>query len=719
MMGIKGKRRLIDDDDLLVEFEEERGGDDAPELRPVKIESAIHRAGAIYALKMIQGAKLYGKMLKHGRVRDPDLLTVVGLELQEDRRTALTPGQLQQAMAKQVARLAQRGMPSLGRLDRNIAQVANLLRLSRAETKVLRLAVVISRVEAFQELIKLRSGLLQSFFGMVQHAVGVRSMELQNALASGCALRRVGILNPGLSYSYGNHPLEMDEEIATLLLAPRFDEKMLLRHVLSAAPAPSLTLQDYPDRLDISMLRRYIQVAIRERRKGINILIHGPTGTGKTEFVRALAHELGVELSEVPSQDASGDPIAGRRRFQSYSLAQSLLALKRRQLLLFDEVEDVFGTGDQSSLETFFRGGGESLYKGWVNQALETNPVPTIWVCNSIGAFDAAYLRRFDLALEFRGPTGGYRQRMVDKHLDQGLVSQSARARLASMEHLPPASIQRISRVVRALRSPGQADRDREAEEVAKLALQAMGRSAQGTSVTLPSHYDPAFLNTSLDLVALSSGLKGQPSARACLYGPPGTGKTAFAHHLSKVLDRPLHLKRASELQSMWAGQTEKNIARAFAAARDEGALLLIDEADSFLQDRGNAQRSWEVRQVNELLTQMEAFDGIFIASTNLMGSLDAASLRRFDFKVNFDYLTLQQRRSLFERVIIREVEDSAAPPWIARLDRMDRLVPGDFANVLRQLKVLGHAATPARLLDMLDAELRLKPGATQRRIGF
>lgn len=718
-MGIKGKMRLMDDDDPFIEFEEDQPLDNEPSFRSVGLECTIHRAGAIYALRMIQGAKLHGKILKDGHVRDPDLLTVVGLELQGGGRTALTPSQLQQAMAKQAARLAQRGMPSLGPLDRNISQVGSLLRLSKAETKVLRLAVVISRVEAFQELIKLRSGLLQSFFGMVQHAVEVRSMDLQNALASGCALRRVGILNPGLSYSYGNHPLEMDEEIATLLLAPRFDEKMLLRHVLSVAPPPSLTLQDYPDRLDITMLRRYLRVAIRERRKGINILIHGATGTGKTEFVRALAHELGVELSEVPSQDSSGDPIAGSRRFQSFNLAQNLLALKRRQLLLFDEVEDVFGTGDQPSLEALFRGGGDKVSKGWINQALETNPVPTIWVCNSIAAFDPAYLRRFDLALEFRGPTGSYRQRVVDKHLDQGLISHPTRAKLAAMEQLPPASIQRISRVVRALRSPVQADRDQEAEEVAKLALQAMGRSTQGASLALPSHYDPAFLNASLDLAALSRGLKGRPIARACLYGPPGTGKTAFAHHLSAVLERPLHIKRGSELQSMWAGQTEKNIARAFAAARDEGAVLLIDEADSFLQDRGSAQRGWEVRQVNEMLTQMEAFDGIFIASTNLMESLDAASLRRFDFKVNFDYLTQQQRRRLFERVATYGVEESAAPAWTVRLDRMDRLVPGDFANVLRQLEVLRQAATPGRLLDMLEAELRLKPGATQRRIGF
>ena len=81
----------------------------------------------------------------------------------------------------------------------------------------------------------------------------------------------------------------------------------------------------------------------------------------------------------------------------------------------------------------------------------------------------------------------------------------------------------------------------------------------------------------------------------------------------------PLLVRRASDLLSMFVGEVEKNIARAFREAEDDGALLLIDEVDSFLQDRRGAQRSWEVTQVNEMLTQMEGFAGVFIASTNLL----------------------------------------------------------------------------------------------------
>lgn len=113
-----------------------------------------------------------------------------------------------------------------------------------------------------------------------------------------------------------------------------------------------------------------------------------------------------------------------------------------------------------------------------------------------------------------------------------------------------------------------------------------------------------------------------QSSGRLCLYGPPGTGKTAFAHYLAKQLAKPLIIKRASDLLSPYIGETEMAVAAAFNQATKQQAILLIDEVDSFLQDRSKARQSWEVSMVNELLTQLEAFDGVFIASTNLMHNL-------------------------------------------------------------------------------------------------
>lgn len=113
----------------------------------------------------------------------------------------------------------------------------------------------------------------------------------------------------------------------------------------------------------------------------------------------------------------------------------------------------------------------------------------------------------------------------------------------------------------------------------------------------------------------------------------------------------------------------------------------------------------------------MEAFDGIFIASTNLIDSLDAASLRRFDFKLKFGYLTREQRRALVAKACV--AGGSVATDAWAALDRLDAITPGDVANALRQCTVTGQVPTVEVVIRLLAAEQAMKPECRGRRIGF
>ena len=186
---------------------------------------------------------------------------------------------------------------------------------------------------------------------------------------------------------------------------------------------------------------------------------------------------------------------------------------------------------------------------------------------------------------------------------------------------------------------------------------------------------------------------------------------------MAQKLDRPLLVKRASDLLSMWVGGTEKLLAAMFEEARNERAVLLLDEADSFLQDRGKAQRSWEVTQVNEMLTQMEAFEGIFIASTNLMDQFDTAALRRFDVKVRFDYLRQEQAWIMFQDAAAR-LGIETEPVMKGSLAHLGNLTPGDFATVLRQAR-LNRPKDARQLLNRLEAECQVKPDHRRKPIGF
>jgi SpoVK/Ycf46/Vps4 family AAA+-type ATPase len=145
--------------------------------------------------------------------------------------------------------------------------------------------------------------------------------------------------------------------------------------------------------------------------------------------------------------------------------------------------------------------------------------------------------------------------------------------------------------------------------------------------------------------------------------------------------------------------------------------VLLIDEVDSFLRDRTLTKNSWEVTQINEMLTQIETFSGILIASTNLIDQLDPASMRRFDIKLHFGYLLPEQTG----RMLVSYCQNLRLPrPTIEDLElaaTMDVSAPGDFAAVARQ-----HRFQPFRdarsLLQAVIAESELKANRS-RRIGF
>ena len=168
--------------------------------------------------------------------------------------------------------------------------------------------------------------------------------------------------------------------------------------------------------------------------------------------------------------------------------------------------------------------------------------------------------------------------------------------------------------------------------------------------------------------------------------------------------------KRTYDLLSMWVGGTEKKIAEAFDEARDAGAFLVFDEADSLLTDRRYAQRTWEISKVNEMLAWVENRPLPFACTTNLAGLLDPATMRRFTFKVAFHYLASAQAAAAFRRYFEFDPPES--------LTSLAILASGDFSVVHREAKVLGKLGDPEELAAMLRAECDAKRDGI-RDVGF
>ena len=469
----------------------------------------------------------------------------------------------------------------------------------------------------------------------------------------------------------------------------------------------NLTTKNYPHiKEDMKILLSFLKNAVSKKQKGVNVLLYGSAGTGKTELSKVIASKLNLKLYEVAYDDEYGYATEDRR-LRSYCLAQNVLSAGSN-LLMYDEAEDIFNTNNDEKRQ---------YGKAFINRSLETNELPTIWITNNILDMDEAVVRRFNLAIEIGIPTEDVRAKIIKKY-SENLIDSKLVKKLAKNRFVAPAVVSNASLVVSNLNTK---DKNKAFERVISNTLKAQGydeiEKDEKPSADLPSSYDPNFVNSDCDLTELMQGIKASKNARICLYGVPGTGKSAYAKFIAKSLKKPIIIKKGSDLLSMYLGETEKNIALAFKEAKDKKAVLVFDEVDSFLQDRSMAARSWEVTQVNEMLVQMESFDGIFIATTNLIDNLDKACLRRFDLKLEFGYLLPEQARNLFKKecaLLKVKFDENTAK----KVSNLGLLTPGDFASVRRQAK-FRPIKNGDDFCHRLELEVALKNEEKSVKIGF
>ena len=170
------------------------------------------------------------------------------------------------------------------------------------------------------------------------------------------------------------------------------------------------------------------------------------------------------------------------------------------------------------------------------------------------------------------------------------------------------------------------------------------------------------------------------------LHSVPGSGKTEFVKYLAKKMDKKLNIKNASGLLSMYVGGTEYLLAASFAEAEKNNKKLFIEEGDSMLSSRDGAQHSWEVRQVNTFLTEMENFSDIFAVSTNLIQKLDPAAQRRFTIRIHFDFLDNIGKENFYKTFFapLRAPELTNADKAVLHV--IECLTPSDYRNVSQQL---------------------------------
>ena len=218
-----------------------------------------------------------------------------------------------------------------------------------------------------------------------------------------------------------------------------------------------------------------------------------------------------------------------------------------------------------------------------------------------------------------------------------------------------------------------------------------------------------------------------RPGFTVLLYGSPGTGKTSTAKNIAKITGRNIMIVDIPKIQNKWVGESEKNLARIFSeystakSKFDKAPILLFNEADALLGKRINANTS--IDQLNNtmqniLLQELEDFEGIFMATTNLIKNLDTAFDRRFLYKIEF-----QKPDKNISLDILKSSLPEVDENILDKLNGRYELTGGQISNISKKLlvnQILHHEeALEDQLTSLCEEETSIRKSSFSNPIGF
>lgn len=581
-------------------------------------------------------------------------------------------------------------------LKNKIEFVSNLYNLNGIEQEIVSFYIfkVINR--CVNELHKYFKGFNEEF-----EIFGIQVLDIKSWEVAGLKKQ---FFNKGIfiKTSFNNDKIALNNKILEVFLNSDIKTQTQIKNILLGKNQKSeLNWKDFEHLTkERNIALNILTSAIKNHAKGINLLLYGSVGTGKTQFAKLIANKAKCDMYSVAAEFM--DKEASRKdRLSDLSSKQTILSKSLNSCLLFDEAEDVMNRG-------FTEFGSAS--KAYLNTLIEETPIPIFWTTNNIYDVDPAFLRRMTYTVEFEKLTDDIRlniwKRVIRKNKFK--IDNKKLVELNKNYEIPPSLITNAVKTTKLING-NQDDFEVFVENVAKVVTKK--KNVKKKKEFEMKEYNDNLVNTDLDIKDLTAKIKscGKVNFSLCLYGEPGTGKSLYARYLAKELGVEVIMKRASDLMSKYVGETEQNIADAFAQAKSKKAMLIFDEADSFLQNRNNAVRNWEISQVNEMLTWMESHEYPFVCTTNLLDTLDEASLRRFTFKIKFDFMTKEQVNTAFEHFFGIKNADI----------NIKGLTASDFATVKKKADFL-CITDLNELSKMLEAEVKVKKSKElQNVVGF
>ena len=507
--------------------------------------------------------------------------------------------------------------------------------------------------------------------------LGVRKREVTDAML---ALLEFGFGDR--SYWYSDRGLgQLAGDIEAIWQPPVRTDAELLERLVGRPSEPSLSLDDFRhlDARDDAV--RLLSGALRQSTPGVNILLHGRAGTGKTEFAKTLAAAAGGRLYSTGEPEADGETRGshpGLDRRNDLRRADRLLWTEGDAVLLCDELDEVFDAGEKGSRVSRLR-------------LLEDNRTPTIYTANRIGDLDEAVLRRFMLIARFTALSPGRRTDMnrrilASANLPKIADAEALAARLSDELEAAPGVLAQAIRVTR-LTGGGDDELFRHAERIERAISRHRARPRLGPPVQA-KHPWSAFAHLGKHARDVRDSLAaavfggtdgaGAPAARRTgvnllFYGPPGTGKTEFARTLCAEIGARLYSVGEKEFgpEARAASDRWDSLEYALEAPADEpGTALLFDEMEDL---PGLMPKQWlnGVLEANPVPILWAA------NATDYYREVEPFFLDRMLHALEFRSVPAVRRKGIYDRILSRRgLAEEASAQLAGEFARMPDVTP-------------------------------------------
>jgi SpoVK/Ycf46/Vps4 family AAA+-type ATPase len=514
-------------------------------------------------------------------------------------------------------------------------------------------------------------------------------------------------------FELSNHSFSLNDDYMEFFQRPLND--VLKKRDFVRFSGKAIPLENHL--IDSGVTNHILNLLKTKRESPNHILLYGPPGTGKTSYALGLVNKLKIPAYAVLEDEWNHS----RNRRAAIIACRNMTNDGDGSLIVIDEADSLLNTQDSWLSE------GEIKDKGWLNQLLEEPGIRMIWITNSIDHIEQSVMRRFAFSVHF--PAFNRRQRfalwesILRRHRVRKRFKDDEINRLTVRY---PVSAAIINMAVIKTLETAPADSP-EFKDIMAMNLDAHlkllnGGEKRKISDKIEDHYSIDGLNIEGNLPGIMEQVEAfdhrlrEPdnhnvrNFNLLFYGPPGAGKSELARYVAKHLDRELMVRRASDILSKYVGETEQNISEVFSEAERMEAVLVIDEADSFLFSRDRAVRSWEITQTNEFLTQMERFRGILICTSNRFSDMDSASVRRFNHKIGFRCLKSEGNVIFYKKLLSGLSATPMSRKDEDRLLKIHDLTPGDFRIVRDRFEIMGkESVTHPGMIHALGEEAQIK----------